>query len=230
MKASDIIKRVQTKLDDPDGTYITDDYALAHIQGAYDDLYNELTLAGYQWDQQIALLPGVAAGTPDLSTYMVDGQPLAALVRPRMIEWKLAGIDDVNYRRADGPLDAVRDVPLGIPLLDSWAWLRSNIYLSRFSSAIDLRITGEFLFDPLKSTDDPVTILKTATQVLVYYTCESIGDARGNDKWSKKYGAKGDLQVDLLFIAMTKANQAKTRRVGRMSNRAVNSNPITFSH
>lgn len=229
MLASDVIKRVQNKLGDPDATYITDDLVLGHIQGAYDDLYNELRLAGFQWDQMRLELPGVASGTPNLSQYQATGKPLAALVQPRYIEWKLTGMDPTNYRLADGPLDAVRDVPVGgAPRLDSWAWLRGVVYLANFNAALDLRITGEFLFDPITGVDNQVAILRDAGQALVYLTCESIGDALPNPGWSTKFGAKAADQVDLLKINMTRANQAKTRRVGRVSNRSRISNPLTI--
>jgi hypothetical protein len=218
MLTSDICDRVRACLDDQDGTYIDDAYILSHAQHQYEKLFNKLYLTDSQFDEIVVELPNVAAGTPDLSAYLADGKALALLVTPRFLEWKLAGQPAVNYRKADGPLDALRDqVPGGRPLLDSWVWSRRVIRLSTFSAALDLRITGTFLFEPLTSVDSPIQMDVRANVVLVYLIAEAIAIARGNPGWMAAYKEEKDDAFDDLLIAKVKEEQSRTERVARIS-------------
>lgn len=229
MNLSDLVPRVQAKLDDEEGTYITPDYILAHAEQAYEELYNRMVSqgAGAQFDNERVVLPAVAP-TPDLSAFMVPGQPLASMVTPYLIEWKLAGLDDVNYLASAGPLDAPRDMPQGTINLDSWSWIRRQLLLSKFIQALDLRITGKFLFDPLTSVDSSIQIAINANTALVYLICEAIGDARGNDKWSLKYGKKAESAIDDIVIPMVRGDQGKTHRLARMSRRSSPTAPLNI--
>ncbi len=53
--------------------------------------------------------------------------------------------------------------------------------------------------------------------VLVFMIAATAGDARGNDKWAAKYTARAVDAFDDLAIALTRSEQAKTRRVSRIS-------------
>lgn len=224
MTLDDIIKRVQAKLDDIDGTYVTPEYVEAFAQGEYEKLFNKLRLSDHSFDQIIVEIPNVAATTPNLDTYQATGQILSTMVRPRSIEWKLAGQLPTQYREADGPLDQVRDLPAGIPQLDSWAWMRRSIKLSNFSTNLDLRIIGEFLFNPLSDPSSSIDIDITANEVLASMVAAAIAKARGNATWVQQYTADAVDAFDDLFIALVREDQGKTRRVGRMShiNRGIN--------
>lgn len=224
----DIITRVQFKCDDPDATYITSDYVLGFAQDVYEWLYNKLRLTDYQFDEQIIILPAVPAGTPDLVTFQQPSGPLEQLVQPRMVRWRLPGQDATYWIIADGPLDEVRDVAAaGLPVLDSWAWTRYILRLSNFSTALDLEITGNFLFDPLTATDSPLEISQTANRVLSCKLASEVGKAKGNDKWMNSYSADADDALDDLMIEITKADQGKTHRVGRMSRRQSNTTRLS---
>lgn len=229
MRFRDIIRRVQAKCDDLDGTYVTDDYVMAFAGDAYDWIYGKLRLADSDFDEQVVVLPNVAAGTPDLNGFQGDQQPLATLVQPTMVRWKLAGQPVVNWCRADGPLDYVRDIQPGIPALDSWAWIKYSLKLSNTSAALDLEVTGDFLFDPLTDGESQVQISLAANRCFACKIASEIGKARGNDKWVKTYEADAIDALDDLAIAMTKADQAKTARVGRMSRRGPGRNRASTS-
>jgi hypothetical protein len=218
MQLSDIASRVAFKLDDPDQTYVTPDYVAGFAQDVYEWLYNKLRLTGNQFAEEAVIVPNVNAGIPTLDGYMAAGQLLATLLQPRMIRWRLPGQDASFFRRADGPLDAVRDLPNGIPVLDSWAFLRQSIKLSNFSTALDLEVTGDFLFDPLVAPESQLQIAMNMNRCFSCKLASEIGGkARGNDKWQTTYEADADDALDDLAIAMTKANQGKTERVARMS-------------
>jgi hypothetical protein len=217
---SDIISRVQYMLDDPEGTGDGDpDYITGFAQNQYDRLYNKLRANGHNFDQVTVELAAVPAGVPDLGQYQVPGGLLALMVQPRIVEWKLPGQDATNYFPATGPLDKVRDIVAGIPQLDSWAWIRRKLLLSRFSTALDMRITGDFLFDPLTDGNSPIEIELVANPVLAFGIVVAVAKARGREQMKKDYEEDLIDSFDDINIALTKANQGKTRRVGRMSRR-----------
>lgn len=219
MQLGDICRRVQAKCDDLDATYVTDDYVLAFANEAYEWIYGKLRLTDADFDEQVVILPAVLAGIPNLDSFQVTGGPLASLVQPRMVRWKLAGTPVTNWQRADGPLDFIRDIQPGIATLDSWAWLRYSLKLSNFNAALDLEVSGNFLFDPLTDDSSNVQMSIAANRVFACQIASEIGKARGNDKWVKTYAADAIDALDDLSIAMTKADQAKTARVARMNRR-----------
>lgn len=229
MRLGDIVKRVQAKCDDQDGTYVTDDYVMGFCQDAYEWMYGKLRLTPSDFDEQIVIIPGVQAGIPDLNAYQADGQPLASLVQPRKIRWKLAGTDTPNWQRADGPLDYVRDIDPGVAALNSWAWIKYSIKLSNFSVSLDLEVSGEFLFDPLLNNESQIQISIAANRVFSCQIAAEIGKARGNDKWVTTYSADALDALDDLAIAMTKAEQAKTHRLGRMNRKGSGGRGISTS-
>lgn len=226
MQLSDIVKRVQAKHDDPDGTYVTPEYVTGFAQDCYEWLFGKLRLVGWDNTEEILMLPAVPAGLPNLDSYQVNGQPLAGMVQPRLIRWKLPGQDPTYWQEAD-LLDAPNDIQDGANYLDSWAWLRYSIKLSNYSTALDLEITGEFLFDPLIAQESQIQISIAANRCLASKIASEAAKARRIPDWVKQYGDDADEAYDDLAIAMTKANQGKSRRLGRMSRRSGGSGGAT---
>lgn len=219
MQFTDIASRVRSKVDDPNGTYCDDNYVLGFAQDVYEWIAIKLSLVDTSFDEQVIILPAVPAGTPDLNGYMAANQPLATLVQPWMIRWKLPGQDASFFRRADGPLDYARDIAQPPPQLDSWAWIKHSIKLSRFSTALDLELSGEFLFDPMTASDSQIQINLLVNRCFACKLASEVGKARGNDKWVTTYGADADEAIEDLQIKLVKANLPKTERVSRMSRR-----------
>lgn len=218
MQLSDITKRVQAKHDDPDGTYITPEYVTGFAQDTYDWLFAKLRLVGWDNTEEILVLPAVPAGLPNLDQYQVAGQPLATMVAPRMIRWKLPG-QDPTYFQESAFLDVPNTIENGAAYLDSWAWLRYSIKLSNYNCALDLEITGEFFFDPLTSQESQIQISIAANRCFASKIACEAAKARRIPDWVTQYGADADEAYDDLAIAMTKANQGKSRRLGRMNRR-----------
>jgi hypothetical protein len=219
MQLKDIIAQVQALHDDEEGTYVTPELVASHAQLQYQKLYNKLYLSDSQFDEDVIEITGVPAGTPDLSAFLKSGQPLEFLVTPRIVEWKLPGLDDTNYRVAAGPLDAVRDVSDGMPSLDSWAWIRRNLKLSKFATALDLRITCTTMFDALTDPDSVIQIDNFATVALAYLIALAIAQSRNMPNMVKEYRQEADDAFDDLMIAKVKGDQSRTRRLGRISRR-----------
>lgn len=203
--------------DDADGTYVTSDMVAGHAQQQYELLYNAIEAAtNSQFNEQVIEIANVAAGTKNLDALMAAGQPLEHLVAPKIIEWKLPGLDATNYREAAGPLDAVRDVVPGLPSLDSWAWIRRQIQLSNFAIPLDLRITCTTMFDPLTDQDSIIQLDRKAVPALVYMIALSIAEARGMVNLVQRYTARSEDAFDDLVIQWCKEEQSRTRRVARI--------------
>lgn len=220
MQLDDIIKRVQAKHDDPGGIYVSSEYVMGFVADCQDWLFGKLRLTGWEASEEIIELPAVPAGLPTLDTYQVSGGALGTLVQPRMIRWKLPGQDATNWVRANGPMDFPRDIQNGAAYLDSWAWIRSSLKLSNYSTALDLEVTGECLFDALTGPEDQIQISLAANRCFASKIAAEAAKARRIPDWVTQYSADADEAFDDLAIAMTRANQGKTRRLGRMSRRA----------
>lgn len=203
--------------DDDDGTYTTDAKIAGHAQQQYELLQNALEAAtNSQFDEQVIEVTNVKAGTPNLDALMAKGQPLENIISPRIIEWKLPGLDPTNYREAAGPLDAVRDVAAGLPSLDSWAWIRRSIKLSNFAINLDLRITATSLFDPLMEQDTVIEMERKAVPVLAIMVALAIAKSRGMPTMVATYTQDLADAFDDLVIGLVKADQSKNRRVARI--------------
>lgn len=229
MKLASIVKRVQSKLSDPEGLYVDDDYVLGFCQDEYEALYNKLRLTGYQFDVTRVVLPNVAAGLPNLDSFQDEGGTLYQLVQPTIIEYKLPGTPDSLYNRADGPLDFPRDVDPSTNYLDSWAFQEESILLSAFNTNLDLRVWGEFTLDPLVALDSQVQTPRQCAVVLVAMISAACARERGNAAWVLSYSALADERFDDMAIQLTKSDQGKTRRVGRINRpNQTGGFPVTF--
>lgn len=226
MNLKELTKRVQPLLSDPDGTFCDDAYVSGFLPTVYEDLQNKLGLTSYQFNESEIELPGVIAGSPNLDSYQQVGQPLFYMIRPTIIEWKLPGQDNTYYQEAQGPLDEIIDLPAGVPYLDDWAFIQQSVKLSNFSIALDLRVTGIFMLDPLTDPDQQIKIAPNVNVVLTYMLAEAAASERGNQAWILRYGAKADETLDDLALLFVRAQQGRTRRVARMSRRTLNSNPF----
>lgn len=228
MQLKDVVKRVQSKLDDPDGTTYDSDYIMGFVGDALEWLYNAMKRSNGQFDEGIEILPAFPAGTRDLDVFQQPGGKLDGLIIPRMIRWKLPGQDSVMFRRAEGPLEFVRDMPdPGVVFLDSWAWQKYSIKLSKTSIDLDLEVTGDFLFPPLTDPEAEIRIAKNGNRALACKVASDIGKARGRDKWKLDYAIDADEAVDDINSLLVKAMQGFTNRVGRMSRKFGRGSRIT---
>ena len=202
---------------------------MGFVQDVYDWLFGKLRLANNQFDEEVVILPAVMAGSPDLNQFQATAQPLAGMVLPKTIRWKLPGQSNLYWRMSSGPLDYPRELNPGGPFLDSWAWIRYSVKLAMFSTALDLEITGDFAFDPLTDPDAQIVMTQLANRTFSCKLASEVGKARGNDKWVATYGADADDALDDLTIALSKENQKKTHRVARMSRRGTTGGNTTIT-
>ncbi len=217
MDLTTVKTRIRSLVDDPDGTYATDAFLLPLINQKYEELYNRMLSTGAEFERKVVEIFGVVPQTPDLSAYGLTGQPLELMVQPLTLEWKMAGVDNTNYKAAT-LVDKVKDV-IADQFVDDWEWRAGIIYLTPCSLSVDLRIRGDFLFASLASDQDAVSVTKNFGHALAYGAAALVGAVRGNQAWMQAYTLLQDNAVDDVMQYLTRKDQAKIRRVGRVSRR-----------
>ena len=217
MDLGTVKSRIRSLVDDPDASYATDAFLLPLINQKYEELYNRMLSTGAEFERRVAELFNVPAQTTNLSAYALAGQPLELMMQPLQFDWKQAGLDPTNYRIA--PLtDRVADV---VPdqLIQNWEWRSGVIYFTPCTLAVDIRIRGDFLFAALNTDSDVIAVTKNFGHALAYGTAALVGAVRGNQAWAQAYTLLQDNAVDDVMQYLTRKDQAKVRRVGRMSRR-----------
>jgi len=219
MDLTTVKTRIRSLVDDPDATYATDAFLLPLINQKYEELYNRMLSTGAHFERKVVELFGVAPQTTDLSAYGLTGQPLELIVQPLMLEWKQAGLDNTNYKTVT-LVDKVKDV-IADQFVEEWEWRTGIIYLTPCTLAVDLRIRGDFLFDSLAADQDVVAVTKSFGHALAYGAASLVGAVRGNQAWMQAYTLLQDSAVDDLMQYLTRKEQSKMRRVGRVTRRGL---------
>ena len=219
MDLTTLKSRLRALVDDPDATYATDAFLLPLINQKYEELYNRMLSTGAEFERKAVELFNVPAQTQDLSAYSLTGQPLELMVQPLSLEWKMAGLDNTNYKTAS-LVDKVRDVAAD-QFISEWEWRAGIIYFTPSVLAMDVRIRGDFLFGSLVRHGDQVTAGKSFGHALAYGCAALIGLVRGNQAWVQAYTMLQDNAIDDVMQYLTRKDQAKVRRVGRTSRRRI---------
>lgn len=221
MTLSELIEGVQADLDDPEATWADQAYIMGFLRKAYKKLATKLRLTNNDFDERVIELPSVTAGVPDLSSYQAATKQLEFLIEPSIIEWRLPGLDSSHYVEARGPLDKVPDLAdPGLPQLVAWGFIGRVITLTKFSTALDLRVTGTFLPAPMVQPDDQSQLPVAADVPLQTMLALACAEANSRAGLIKTLSANLADEIDDVRIELTKAQQGvPARRVGRMNRR-----------
>src|SRR5260370_291154 len=98
MSVQDIVDRVRWELKDAGAAWTDIDYVTMALSIVNDDIEQDLQNLGLNFDTQVVILPNVPASTTDLSQFQVDGGPLSGLVLPKVIEWRLVGQTNEDWK------------------------------------------------------------------------------------------------------------------------------------
>ena len=93
----EVIKRVQDLMDDPGGRFFTKEYVLTAVNQVSDEFNVKLQMIGLKYLDVVAVITPFAANTANFNAYQVAGQPLANMMLPKFIEWRLPTDLDINY-------------------------------------------------------------------------------------------------------------------------------------
>jgi hypothetical protein len=217
MNLAEVKSRIRALVDDPDGTYVTDGFLGPLINQKYEEIYNRMLSTGAEFERRVVELGNVAAQTTDLSVYNLPGRELELMLQPVLLEWKQAGLDPTQYRIA-ALVDRVHDVIPG-QTMEQWEFRSGVIYITPTALAVDIRIRGDFLFTPLTAETDAIMAAKNLGHAVAYGTASLIGTVRGNPAWTQAYAILQDNAVDDVMQYIARKDQAKIRRVGRISRR-----------
>ena len=206
--------RVRNLLDDPQGSYLTDDFITPLISEVYDDANSQMASTQSSYDVALVEVAGIAPGTPNLSAYQTGAGPLARLLaQPLRIDWKAAG-DDPSHYQLVANYGALPDLEPQ-QRMTGWEFRGNVIWLTACSIAVDLRVRGEF-GPPALTGDDSVLITHSRMgYVVAYGTAALIATVRGNAPWVEEYEAKATEGLDEIMEQLVRAEQGQVRRTGR---------------
>lgn len=216
---NEVCKRVQDALSDPSGSQFTTASLITPVNQCFDDLSNEISQLELSYERVVAVINPFPAGTTDTSAYEADGGSLQAINEPELVEYKLVGEDDTQYKKVDR-VDKVDDVAAGTPGITSYEWRGGVVYVSKSSVDVILRIRFQAMSTNLVDATDKVT--RGVTNVLAYKVAEYVAGKRGGDngtKLAQRYGAKAQAALDNFLVMAVKNDQMQNRRLGTVRGR-----------
>jgi hypothetical protein len=208
--------RVRNLLDDPQGSYLTDDFITPLINEVYADANSQLTSTQSSFDINVVEVAGITPGTPNMSAFQAPGGPISHLAaQPLRIDWKVAGQDPSTYQLVTnyGVLPDLQPQQG----MAGWEFRANVIWLTPSSIAVDLRIRGEFGFPPLSAEDDVLLSHPRIGYVVAYGTAALIATVRGNPGWTTAYTAASTQGLDEIMEQLVRMEQGQVRRIGRQT-------------
>jgi hypothetical protein len=208
--------RVRNLLDDPQGSYLTDDFIIPLINEVYSDANSQLTSTQSQFDIGVVEVPGVQPGTPNLSALQAPGQILGHLAaQPLRIDWKVGGLPPSYYQLVEnyGVLPDLQPQQG----MAGWEFRSGIIWLTPSSIVVDLRVRAEFGFPPLVADSDILQSHARIGYVVAYGTAALIATVRGNAPWQQQYETLATEGMDEIMGQLTRAEQGQSRRIGRQT-------------
>lgn len=213
----EVVKRVQDALEDPSGSFFTKDYLLSTINQKWDKLNVRLMLLNLKYQEQQVVIADLPANTVDLSAYQAAGQPLANMIRPKKIEWKLMNALDTTYDEADR-METLPDVDPGTQGIVAWVWRASIVRTTPSSIDITARVTFDTMNANLVDAND--NIIAGTTHILAAQVADMVSFKRGNEKLSAKLATEAQEAMEDFEVLCVMARQGIVERVPRMSQRS----------
>jgi len=223
----DVKARVRSLLGDPDGQWITDDYAVPLINQIYEQQLSFLEQTGSAYLTKSVPCPGIDAGISDLTELQEDG-PLKDLVDPLQMWWKIAGAPVIQYmpvKEFEVLLDAEQAYPQGAwwpagGMAYKWESYILSITPQNFN--VDLLVRGEFDPPALVKDSDLIQVHPHLCHSLAYGTAALMAAERGNPGWQQAYGPQATATLDEIAGQLTRSTNGLTRRSQRTSSRRGN--------
>jgi hypothetical protein len=213
-----LVRTIQMLLEDDAGQWATTEFILPRITIVNRDLESELEDLDLSYDEDIQVLLGVAAGTTDLSGYQADGQPLENLITPILLEWRLPGEDDTQWRpvpRVDKIIDtntSATNTTGSEQGIISYQFRKRIIFITPSETDCDIRVTFQCLPNVLQSDSDDY--IKGLDNVICWYTAALINGHRGNPDQAAFCEKNGDKARDNIEGILVKEDQNTPRRFG----------------
>ena len=210
--------RARALVDDPRGSWCTDDFLVPLIQDLYDDANAQLVSTQSSWDIGVVEIPGVVPGTPNLADQQTAGGLLAQMTdQPLRIDWKPAGQPASTYLLVPNK-EVLPDIQPAQYMV-SWEYRANVIWLTPCTMAVDLRVRGEF-DPPDLSQDTSVLTSHPRVGVAISYGVAALcAVVRGNKAWEVTYNQKYMEIMDEVMGELVRSEQGQLRRIGRQTRR-----------
>jgi hypothetical protein len=196
----DVYGQVAGLVGDPYFDWLTPEYFSPLCQTAYEDAILYLEGSCSPFIERVVVIPGVQVGI-DESDLVVNANPnntypLAQLVEPRYVDFKIAGSPNIGYK----PVQECTILP------DTCTQVMPGVF--------DIRVRGDFRPVPLLKDDDVVQVHPLAAHALAYSIGALIGVERPNDGWALNYGKLGQAAWDEIARKLVQQQQHNTFRLG----------------
>lgn len=227
-----IQKRVQTLTAEMGQDWATPDYILEHLAIVNDDLEPELQMYNLNFETQSVILPNIPANTTSLAAFQEDGQPMAGLILPNTLEWRLVGQNDEQWQPVEY-VQKVIDTNTGTSepgsatasnynIVVSWEYRNGKVLISPCAQPVDLRIRYQSLpVEVQDASDEESQPIRGVTNILVYDVVLSIDTVRkaSNRDFIAMIGARRAKAFGVFVANQQKAKQGQMLRLGgRRSN------------
>lgn len=206
----EVCRRTATLMDDPAMTEFDKDYLIPFLNINWEDLANKLSMVGLDYQEVRVVIAGFQSGTANFDDFMGDGQPLAALMLPKRVEWKPAGDPDTSYEVLRD-VDDLDDVPDGTIGMIEWHWGGGSLQVTPSSADVDVRVT--FLAMSTNLVDPNDNMVRGCTNVIAYATASLIYTIRGNDPLALKMENRSEDALETFERAAVMRDQAKSSRM-----------------
>ena len=190
MTVQDIITRVQSEIEDAVGGTDSDwcdaDYILGKLATLSDDIAIRLQLLDLNYSTQEVILPNVGPNVSDLSSFQATGQPLAQMIIPKSVEWRLVGETQEDWEIVE-QVDKLIDTDTGTgetgatvasndPTVESYEWRQGILRVSPCMVPVDFRI--RFAGTVISLSTNSQAQIVGLTNVYVYKCAEKITASR----------------------------------------------------
>lgn len=218
------------------GDFCTDEYLTPKINTAYGAQLTQLEAdADSSFDERLRDIPAVPLGTTNLGIYQADQMPggnqkgpLAGLITPITVEWKIQGQPDDCYVEAGrtGKLPNVSPAAPIAPYRMQWELREGIIYLTPLTYPADMRVRGEFALYPLVQDKDKLQVHPRMYIATAFATAAIIGAERNNQNWINSYKPEADAVLEDIENILIKAEQGTVTRIGRLGGHRGRNNTI----
>lgn len=198
LNVADVVQGVAVLLDDPGQTSIDQDYVIPFLNLRWASLTTKLSMLGLQYSEEVVAI-SVPAGTASLANFMIAGQPLAALMEPISVDWKLVGTEDDTFTPSNASAE-LSDYADGVEGIPQYSWQGGTLLV--VPSSIDVVARVRFNAMATTLTDATDNMIRGVGEILAFRTAELIYAIRGNPAMQKTMKDFGDDSLDD-FLSMS---------------------------
>lgn len=228
----DTVNRCQALMGDPNGRWVTRDYAVPFIQQAYSDMAKQIKNASGKNLEQILEVLNVPTGTSSLYPFQTYGNPaavppvprgpLVGLFDPLRLWVKSAGQLPQYYCLAIGPRETLPHVnPPGITAGSyatrvTFAWIGNKLSITPVAGPIDIQVYGRFNVPRLQQDSDNLLLDPDMTDTLAYAAMGLMGVERTNPAVLAGYIERAQAGIDNIGADIIRQSQKVARRLAKM--------------